>query len=89
MSSTERLQWGSIVLETVTGGPVSEEELRILDLSIPEGLQVPALFLLVEVTSRLQKSRSSNQPLKIKQLKAEIQTASKSSLLTKNLSFAN
>ena len=36
----------------------------------------------------MQKSRSINKPLKIEQLKAEIQAASKSFLLTKNLSFA-
>ena len=77
------------VLETATGGMVSEEDLGILDLKIPDSLQVPVLFLFVETISRMQKSRKTNKPLHIQQLRADIQAASKSFLLTEKFSFAN
>ena len=77
------------VLETSTGAPVSEVDIGVCDLDIPNSLQLPTLFMLCEVTKQLQSSREYKKTIQLEKLCAEIKAKAGAFLLTKKLGFAH
>ena len=77
------------VLETASGSPVPEENLGICDFNLPQGLQLPVLFLMAEVGKHLQTSRSKNKRIQLEKMSAEIHASSSAFLKTKKYGFAH
>ena len=77
------------VLETSTGAPVSEVDIGVCDLNLPNSLQLPALFMLCKVTKQLQSSRENNKTIQLEKMNAEIKAKAGAYLLTKKLGLAH
>ena len=77
------------VLETSAGGPVSDEALAVCDLNIPSSLQLPALFMMCEVTKKLQASREDKKPIHLGVLAASLKATAGAFLLTRKFGFAH
>ena len=77
------------VLQTSTGAPVSEVDLGVCDLSLPNSLQLPVLFMLCEVTKQLQLSRENKKPIELEKMNAELRAKAGAYLLAKKFGLAH
>ena len=60
------------VIEEVTGSPVGDDRLGVLDLQVPSALQLPLMYLLSETIQSLQVQKQKDRYLKVDHFKAEI-----------------
>ena len=60
------------LIEEVTGGPVGDNRLGVLDLQAPSALQLPLMYLLSETILSLQVHKQKDRYLKVENFKAEI-----------------
>ena len=68
---------------------MSDEALGVCDLNIPSSLQLPALFMMCEVTKKLQASREDKKPIHPGVLVASLKATAGAFLLTRKFGFAH